>query len=270
LIDLRHIVNDIYFFQNRIQYSTSSTIATLNIDKGVTLPSFSLSQTNRHPFIDALQTLSSEDLGHDSALELLKSEMKKFYTEFQPANAFEILGLDEEKSHTLETFEPYALTLPWDNAGPVKERKAKMRSIREENAVLNVDAGEDAGWAWSGPVSDEKLEVEARRLMNVYRSIQEQGYCRSDEPDGDIRVNLLFDESYNHATWQARVGQHRAIALAALGYEEITCRISKVIVKSEVEKWHNVRNGLYDEQLAIAVFDRIFLLGQKEAYNKNV
>lgn len=261
IIDLRHVDDDTYFFNNRFHLSKMLPVANLPIERGITLPAFRLIGNECHPFVTALKDLGTS--GQDmNDLNYLKSKMDIFYSNYQPSNAFDILGLGDCSDHVLGSMEPYVLTLPWDNASPKQERRAKRKSIMKENKVLNVNLGADAGWAWSGPVSAKKLHVEARRLLNVFNSIRKNGYQRSDEPDGDIRVNILFDGFLDTATWQSRVGQHRALALSSLGFNKIPCRISNFVVRTEVESWPNVRNGLYSKELALSVFDNMFNLGQ--------
>lgn len=261
LVDLRDVDDDTYFFENRLHFSQSQPIANLRIERGITLPAFRLVGNKCHPFVTALKTLDSDGKNIND-LNCLKSAMDDFYAKYQPSNAFDILGIEERCNHVLKSLEPYVLTLPWDDASPKKERRAKRKSIMEENKVLGVNLSADAGWAWSGPVSTQKLDIEARRLLSVYASICENGYQRSGGLDGDIRVNILFDGSSNAATWQSRVGQHRVLALSSLGFEKIPCRISKFVVRAEVEAWPNVSNGLYSKELALSVFDHMFYLGQ--------
>jgi hypothetical protein len=264
LVDLRHIDDVSYFVKNRLLFSHSMPIVNLGIDSGVTLPAFRLTGKGCHPFVSALKALDNQDQ-FVSQLSYIKTAMDRFYSNYQPSNAFDILGLEGHYDHTLKSLEPYVLTLPWDEATPKKEQRAKRKSIREENRVLNVNLGADDGWAWSGPVSDEKLDIEARRLLGVYTSIVQNGYNRNNGPDGDIRVNVLFDELLNTATWQSRVGQHRVIALSSLGFEKIPCRVSKFVSRSEVDAWPNVRNGLYSTDIALLIFDHMFSLGQRQA-----
>ena len=235
-----------------------AALMSLPMYQGLTMPRFALSGANCHPFITALQKLNmleNEDFSSD--LSWLINEMGRFYEQYQPRNALALLEIQDLRSTTLEHIPAYAAVLPWDCVTHQQELKSKLKSVQVENALAGYGLDITHGWAWSGPVSSQKLTVEAKRLLKVFRSIQSNGYLRSNNPDGDISASLLVNDNGN-IKWQARVGQHRTIALAALNYDEVPIKITRVIKRSNVKSWGNVASGLFSSAQALAVFDNHF------------
>lgn len=242
-------------------------LINLPTDFGLTLPTFRLCGLGAHPFVGAISDLREIRCRERRQLHLT-AKLREFYNSYQPKDALDILGVACEASSSLSSFDPYALTLPWDSAGPEKESAAKTSSIRHENREAGFDLSSEHGWAWSGPVSESKLNVEVSRLLRVYESIVDQGYQRNNEKDGDIRVNVLLPCNGESAIWQARVGQHRAIVLAGLGYSSIPSRVTNVIMRSQVDSWFNVVNGVYTKSFALDVFDSFYQMGKQVTSNR--
>jgi len=113
------------------------------------------------------------------------------------------------------------------------------------------------GLLFFGPVSDVKIEIESKRYAKLLESIEKKGYNRSNESDGDIEGGILINSNND---WRIIVngGQHRAIVLAALGYETIPVRVSRNVYEAEVNYWPNVISGLYTKKGALKLFRTIF------------
>lgn len=238
--------------------SSTSALLRLPTTCGVTMPAFRLDGENCHPFVSILRRLPPIDNADFSCdVAQLSGAMAEFYEQYQPENALALLGISDISSSNLQSFPAYASVLPWDHATPEQEARAKIKSVREENVGAGADIGIEDGWAWSGPVSAQKLSVEATRLLGVFRSIQKNGYQRSNGADGDISASLLIGNDMR-IVWQSRVGQHRAMSLAALNYEEIPVRVTRIVKRDNVETWANVVNGVFSKAQALAVFDRHF------------
>lgn len=222
------------------------------------MPLFRLSGENCHPFVSILRrlpVLDDADFARDTAQ--ISDAMADFYEQYQPTSALALLGISDVSAVNLQSVPAFASVMPWDHATPEQEALAKIKSVHEENLAAGADFGIEEGWAWSGPVSAQKLNVEATRMLNVFRSIQKNGYQRSDGADGDIRASLLIRND-TRIVWQSRVGQHRAMSLAALNYDEIPVRVTRIVRRSNVKTWANVMNGVFSKAQALAVFDRHF------------
>ena len=110
----------------------------------------------------------------------------------------------------------------------------------EENKAVGRDVGISDGWLFCGPVSNEKIEIEAERLLYVLRRIEKSGYQRSDEIDGDVKATALVGEN-SEWRWLITAGNHRASAAAALA-----------------AYWKHVVDGVFSQAAAVDVFDNYF------------
>ena len=104
--------------------------------------------------------------------------------------------------------------------------------------------------------SDEKCYVESMRIYELLKSISDKGYVRKNSLDGDIRAHLLYDTD-SQWCWQAVGGQHRACAQASFKCKSVMVKIQMMIRRSESKHWPNVVNGLYTEDEALDIFDKI-------------
>ncbi len=94
-----------------------------------------------------------------------------------------------------------------------------------ENRQMGEKMGIEKGWSWLGPTCDKKVRVESKRLLNVLKSIQANGYTRNDYGDGDIRVNILLKNN-DEWIWLAKTGQHRASVVSSLNYKTVPVPIA--------------------------------------------
>ena len=53
-------------------------------------------------------------------------------------------------------------------------------------------------------------------------------------------------------------GNHRAYIMAALGYKILPVQISKIVDRSKVYDWPNVKNNEYSTKEAKEIFDTVF------------
>lgn len=225
--------------------------------RGLNHLAFPCARDSGHPFIATIEAQLTGNLTSHSA-----SPLEQFYRLWTPHNAAEALGLlDESPATPMLQSPPYGATLPWFNIGPHEASKYIAEAILKENASFGMNFGIEEGCSTVGPMSARKIELEHRRLVGVTKSIQKQGFrCDSREY---IRGYLLInDKSY---AVSLRQGQHRAAALAALGYSSapVMIRTSPFVRtfsvhRTDVESWPNVKNGLFSVKQALELFDRIF------------
>ena len=118
--------------------------------------------------------------------------------------------------------------------------------------------GIEEGFNQFGPVSHRKGCIEYNRLVNVFESIQANGYQRSTEMDGDVGGMLLrHDSKYRFVVSQ---GHHRMAAVASLGRKRIPVRIICPIPVEvrDVEHWTQVKNGIWGRDSAVRYFKHLF------------
>jgi hypothetical protein len=200
-----------------------------------------------HPFVATLREVLA-----DSSLTYQESTLHRFYRSFQPRTIRQVLfeeGADDSGSEVLEGFpaDEYLPILPWDPA-PGKLRGEKG---------LEPSHGHQG----YGPVSDQKGELEFRRLTETMRSIDQHGYRPTYHGDGEIRGYFLKDGS--DYRFIIRSGLHRTAALVALGRDRIRVGLfrsyPRAVHRCDVGQWPLVREGIFTPEAAERYFLRFFL-----------
>ncbi|REL37542.1 hypothetical protein DYD21_07050 [Rhodohalobacter sp. SW132] len=249
-IDVRKKGNDPKFL--RYYCKSQPVIIDAPIEKGRGHPVFSFHPSASHPFVIA----AKKALISTKSLEIIYNELKIYYENVQPKYAAELLGLNDNNNE-LFNYPAWTCVLPWDIESIEQWAKKNEESIIIENnrAGINIDASH--GWAWTGPVSEFKLNIEAKRLHKLLKSVKKYGYKRNSNPDGDIKSTVLIDENDNWS-WMATTGQHRLSVLSALGKKTIPIRVNKIVDIDDLDIWPNVTSGLYTKKEARQIFNRIF------------
>ncbi len=212
---------------------------------------------DKNPFIETLHAFA--DGNRSYALSLLTN----YYEHCCPRSMADVLNI---KSEIMEKIHPMATVLPW--WGITHDNKLKRSCIdpvaekllSREAYKLGLKPGIDYGWQYFGPASKLLCELEFKRLVDVYQSIEKNGY--NTARFGHIHGQFLLTK--HRWVWVNVGGKHRFAALVALGYKNIPVAakfkpfISSLCVRrDEVESWHNVRNGLFKYQEALQVFDKM-------------
>lgn len=223
------------------------------LPKGRGLPFFSFDSASQHPMVAALQRA-----GADEDLFLRVREMlHRYYQLVQPQTAAEVLGLSGLEHPALAEQPSWSATMPWEPWPPQQSAELVTRGVRRENRRGGLACGIEAGWAWAGPVSDEKLELETRRIVDVHHSIASGGYRRAAVQGSEMAVYVLR-RGAGDWVWQCRTGQHRAAAAAACGIAELPVRVLRVVDRNHAHCWPQVQLGLLSEVAAVGVFDAVF------------
>jgi hypothetical protein len=172
--------------------------------------------------------------------------LSRFYEMHQPKNALEEHFI-YNKAH-IQSPPPLGL-LPWF-------------SHKEEYSGEGGLSGSHGHQAY-GPVSSEKLSLEAERLTNVLRSIINYGYL-PEKFDGYPRGYLLVDDNNSPATQRFLItgGQHRVAALCHLGFSEIFVTfegwVPRQVKISQINEWPGVTSGIFSNELAYEIFHSYF------------
>lgn len=214
---------------------------------------FACARNVGNPFVETLLAYRA-----NNALAYATSPLSDFYATWQPRSLVEVLGLDEQAaSPEFASAPPLSLVMPWQ-AWTLREAEQRWTHFIElDNREHGTRLGTSAGWKGWGPLDLAVGEQELRRLTAIHDAIAQQGYRRSDAPDGDIKGVVLQGKDGFRVLVTA--GHHRASALAAMDMESAPLRIDNPVVRrAEVTAWPNVRSGLFSQSQALAVFDRFF------------
>jgi hypothetical protein len=250
-IDLRAVCNNPFSLP---YYSEARPIlidVPMNLGRGLRV--IPLAPGTSHPMVRAL----TEGLRASKRDSEITAWLKSYYQAVQPGSAAEWLDLNQSESPELFSQPPWAVTMPWDVRTPDEWRTAREGFVLSENSAAGISMTISEGWHFWGPVSDEKLGIEARRLEQLADSFIARGVVRHDGLDGDVRAVVLrtVDGSWR---WQVTGGEHRAAVLSALGYKQIPARILQVVNREDIGVWPGVTSGVFTRDAALKVFDLVF------------
>lgn len=182
--------------------------------------------------------------------------LRRYYQNVRPANALDVMGLTASDAPGLCSARPIADPFPWEASDP------QLRE-RYVGGFLDKDAREfgaqaiPQGHTYFGPVSEEKIRMEALRITSLCRSIERDGFVAAANGDIDIWAIALRNEAGEYR-WILQGGQHRAAVAFAMGIRDITVAVRYVVRREDAAHWQNVRGGMFSQNGALKLFDRIF------------
>lgn len=206
-----------------------------------------------HPLVAVLHEFAA-----NPELRYEDSVLATFYQRFQPRNQVEFFfprSVASAQAGAALARAPmghgYAPLVPW-------QLELESGSDRGEHGL-----GPEHGHQSFGPVSSEKGRSEFERLRSTYVSIRDHGY-RPERAKGDIAgLFVLRGADYRFVI---RSGHHRMAALAALGAATVRVgffhRDPRAVNAEAIPAWPLVREGVFDEELAVRFVDQLFDLDQ--------
>lgn len=219
---------------------------------------FTIGPDSNNPFVRTLSACK-ETL----RVKYDESPLKVFYSLYQPASVKDILGLENPSFTSFDTLPPEAAPKLWLDEQPGQLSPVRSKQVESENREHGLNENDTAGDPFFGPVTRPKGEFELKRIIRIYQSIKNRGLKIDWNGINNIRVVALVAKS----DWRimiAHSGQHRAAALAALGYREIPVQLQSttgcggLVSRCQVDSWPSVRNRYFMKNEALQVFDRIF------------
>lgn len=205
-----------------------------NIDASIATDFFGFHFLKDNPYTKALLEYES-----DNKVDYASSELFRYYDSFQPESADDIIK-DTALKHSEGLF---CYTLPWDHS-PKKNGGNRLM--------------------YSGPIDDDRGEKEYRRLIEVFDSIKKKGFVTQKSANlfNSNQIQGYFLECGGLYRFVVLHGKHRAAALCALNRNRIpvTFELNKprVVRRTDVDKWPQVRNGNVSKEDALRAFDKIF------------
>lgn len=207
-----------------------------------------------NPFIETLKEFES-----NPKLEYKNSVLHKFYTGWTPKSAREAIIDFTDSPDAFANYHPLFLFLsPWTSL-TYSEVEADTRwwnrKDNSEHGASHLSFPKD-GWAFTGPVHFEKGVLEYNRTISLYKKIKMEGY---DQTRGGVGVTLLKRENdYRYLVGGG--GYHRAIVMAALGFETFPARFHRnsIVDVNDVHDWPHVRSGLWTKKQAVNYVDHLF------------
>jgi len=126
----------------------------------------------------------------------------------------------------------------------------------------------------SGPKSDRHLASESRRLERIYQSIRNRGFFPGIDGLPTFFL-LLRDEGAAEVDFRVVIthGNHRLVALSALGWESVPMTPGPTILSgeirlSDIEQWPGVVSGELSTDEARRLFLAFFRNPNEEFYKQ--
>lgn len=168
--------------------------------------------------------------------------LQRYYASHVPSSIFEKYFLEAPDGDA-----PSADGTPWFEY-------ARARVYRGEGGL-----GPEHGLQTFGPVSDEKVQLEARRLDAVRASIARNGYVPA--LGGYVQGYFMVAGSGDWV-FTVRGGFHRTSAMAYLGFETLPAqffpRFPRFIEEADIALWPMVADGRLSEGSARSIFRQFF------------
>lgn len=223
----------------------------------ISVNGFSLSDTGWHPFVEALQDVFS----NSGKNQYEGSFLQHYYETWKPHSSRDVFAGFKDAPEVLTSIAPFAVHAPWMAADPKDRQSVMERYIHDENRVAGYDGlTAKSGYGLHGPVSKTKGEIEFRRLINVYKSIEANGYDRT-QGDGDITVTgIEYNGDFRFCVMH---GQHRIAALSALEFKKVPVKVVRIVRYSEICHWPQVYRGFWTEAQARKLVRHLFAFNSK-------
>lgn len=232
-------------------YYRRSVLVAANIREGIGLHHFSLAKEGCNPFVRACLA-AGEGANRQAAATVLQ----KYYDSVQPKSAAAWLGFLDSDVPAFANIPASAVVQPWTWQTPSDAYNARKAGVPRENKQMGTKLPFSDGWHGCGPVSLSKISVESERLCRIIESVRENGLLRHDGLGGDIEVDFLYNKE-GVSRWWIVSGHHRAAVLSAMGFKTVPVRVRAVIDRAHVSIWPNVVSGLYPQDVALNLFDRL-------------
>jgi hypothetical protein len=198
-------------------------------------------------------------LNANTAHGISRENMVKVLTRYRElsdyANGAERMGLTESEAPALAQCPGWFRLPPWDKL-TVEQRLAQLeRHVVAEGHRQGVRfASPDEAFLTSG--GKEMIRVQANRLYDLARSIETNGYVRSNSANGDIKAQILRGRNGDWC-WYIRQGNHRAAVACAHGVETLPVQVVGVVYRQDASSWPNVKSGVFTLNGALHVFDNL-------------
>ncbi|MEX0772063.1 MAG: hypothetical protein WD038_02790 [Balneolales bacterium] len=175
------------------------------------------------------------------------SALFHYYRNHQPKNIFEKHFLPTPAnfdSQLIENIKTWHLIVPW--------------LFNQDQEVQKGEKGLELkhGYQYHGPVSNQKVELEASRLDSVLESIKRNGFkpeTFSGYPSGYFLIDLKGEWVF-----LIREGMHRVAALAHLGYKSIPVQFKenypRIINQSGCSEWPMLKKGYLSKSEVSDIF----------------
>lgn len=155
----------------------------------------------------------------------------------------------------LKNYPAWAIVMPWEKLSIEDFFKAYPKNLyRNRHSKGLIFKNRSRETIINTVYSSKYVDNRINQMGELYKSIKRYGIIE----DGNLpKINILVKD--NEWRWyMGDAGNHRSYVMSCLDYEFFNARVSSIINKRDVNKWHNVKNGTYSVSDAESVFDSHF------------
>ena len=251
---------------------------SIYFDKNFTLSQFNLDRQNiiKNIKLNSLITTAGKKLGsfedpYYYALKkslpiidkktFIKSFVKKIKSKIKSSrSASEAIKF--AKSKKLSLYPEWALVLPWENI-TIEEnyntylekfcsKRKKLKKFYEKCNQCDKEKIIYNDLAW---------ESHAEQFYKLYNSILKNGFNENNL----VSVSLFKYKNLTRFSLKDD-GNHRIRAAYVIGIKSVPLKISEIVDFKDINKWKNVKNGLYSYKEAKKIFINYFNYNGNGAY----
>lgn len=210
----------------------------------------------RNPFVKTLMEYKNSGIKNP-----VDSALKKYYDNYQPKNAADVMGLVNNKQ--LKEAPAFAYVLPWQYTDLEKNKKRRLKQHARFNRKRGLEKLDIThSFTNFGPAADEKLAHEFKRLTRLYDNIVTKGYKENPyDPEEVISGSFLIAENNSDWCFMIGGGKHRTYVHAALGEKHIPVMVTigpdMVKRMQDIPFWKPVKDKLYTIEEAIQICNKI-------------
>ena len=226
------------FTMVEVPYSLGRTVRGISFDKNITL--------------DPAGRLCM-DIFSDTDSNTMVRNLSEVFDNQKNMSAADIINLSNNIN--LNKYPVWALVMPWEKLS-IEEMFKSYPEIWYKNRCEQGLIFEDRSRLSiiKTMYSLKFIENRVSQMKMLHESIMSRGFLQ----DSNLpKINILVNE--NEWRWfMGDGGNHRSYVLSCLGHKFFNARVSSIINKNEVNKWHNVINGTYSVSDAESIFDSYF------------
>lgn len=244
------------FYPRSINYYSynQQVIVKVKLEHGRTSRFFPLSKVSYDPHLFSI--VQGLKLKNKNLNQKINENIEISNTLINPKNIIQVLGINKSVNKKLNNFPPWSFVLPWDNLN-IEEKIVNFPiSVKADRARNGLKINSDNVHDIMKIDKEKSISSHISQYIKLISSVKENGYKANIESKL-IEAELLVKE--NDFRWKiGGEGNHRAVILAALGYQNVEVIVTKMIFYEDSNYWPNVLNKTFTNKEAKSIFNRYY------------
>lgn len=253
-LDIQDILESDYYAFRAFQQK-AEILVELPISKARTLSGNNFFSLKKHHSVLALAHVIENNSNN------VENELFKYYQNVsipinkEIKNLSDMFGVELSK---LKDLPPWLIVYPWGD-DKLENMSDFIKRVNISTYVENMKRGIGVSASDGGSqyifTSENRAKLEAKLISSLYHSFNKKGFDEQENLKDPIGAILYVDN--DKYAWMISGGIHRSCVLYAMNQEKITVRLKGIIYKKDLNYWPNMKSGLFTEEEASKIFDRI-------------